>query len=157
MTETDFMFYFTSNTSRPKVTGAKILNSFPVLIKDWRRHFVAQYCAEICDKLTPLASTNPEKYDLLLRSWKLLETAENPWRIYIGYTLRFLKLSGYNFLEYIKKEDSYMPKDEAEVIRHLATFSGNDIDKNLSIEQAMEETLMRKIDNFMAYYLHKNL
>ncbi|MCB4791629.1 MAG: DNA repair protein RecO [Elusimicrobia bacterium] len=155
--ETDFMFYFTSSTSRPKVTGAKILNSFPCLTKNWRRHFIAQYCAEICDKLTPLQSQNLSKYDLLHRSWKLLETADNPWRIYIAYALRFLKLSGYDFSEYIKKEDSYMTKDETEVIRHLSIFSGDDIDKNLSIEQEMEETLMKKIDNFIAYYLHHNL
>jgi DNA repair protein RecO (recombination protein O) len=155
--ETDFMFYFTSSSSRPKITGAKISNSFPPLIKDWRRHFVAQYCAEVCDKLTPLQSANPAKYDLLLRTWKLIESADNPMRIYIAFTLRFLRLSGYNFVEYLKKESAYLRKEEVEIIRHLATFSGDDIDKNLEIDKDMELSLMQKIDNFMAYYLHQNV
>jgi len=56
------------------------------------------------EMLTPFNSENLKKYELLQRTWGLLEKVRYPWRIFAAFTLRFLKLSGYSFIEYLRRK-----------------------------------------------------
>jgi len=149
--ESDLMVYVTHPNARARVTGAVIVDSFVALRTDWRRFVMAQSCAEIVDALTPLSSENPKKYELLSRTWKILETAKNPWHIFAAFTLRFLKLSGYSFTEYINRGDTGIPEKEKQLIRRLATLSGEDVDRDIDMPQDME----KKISGHLYAYLNQ--
>jgi hypothetical protein len=131
--------------------------SFPALRKDWRNFSIASYCAEVCDQLTPFNAENPKKYELLARTWELLENAQYPWRIYTAFVLRFLKLSGYNFYEYLVNENVSMPEKDLKAILHLSTLSGEDLDKNYELSAASEERVRRYLDAYLLLYLARPL
>jgi len=157
VTESEFMVYAKHQSVRPKVTGARMMECFPDLRKDWRNFSIASYCAEVCDQLTPFNAENPRKYELLQRTWELLGRAKNPWRIYTAFVLRFLKLSGYNFYEYIKSENISMPEKELNAIRHLSVLSGEDVDNNYDLPPASQERVIRYIDAYLSLYLPRPL
>lgn len=151
--ESDLLVYVTHPTARGKVTGAVIVDSFITLRTDWRRFVMAQSCAEIADALTPLNAENPKKYELLSRTWKLLETAEHPWRIFAAFTLRFLKLSGYSFTDYIKEVSTSIPAAEKRLIGQLATFSGEDVDRDIDVPHDMEIKVTGHLYSYLNLYL----
>ena len=155
--ENEFMVYAASPAARSKVTGVRALNSFAVLRRDWRRFCIAQHCGEIVEMLTPFNAENTQKYDLLARTWQLLETARRPWRILAAFSLRFLKLSGYSFTEYIKSEDTFISQAEQAVIRQLATLSGDEIDSRINVDPAMEKDIMRHLDAYLQRYVSRPL
>lgn len=157
VTESSITVYLKNPQARPKITGAVILNAFPVLRSDWRGFWIAQYCAEITEILTPFNSANERKYELLLRTWKLLENAVHPWRIFSAFTLRFLKLSGYSFIEYLKRENSSIPKKEIKIIQSLAALSGEDVDKNTEMDETAEKNVMKHLENYLKNYLPRPL
>ncbi len=157
VTESEFMVYAKHQSVRPKVTGAKITENYAALRKDWRNFSIASYCAEICDQLTPFNYENTKKYELLSRTWELLGRAKNPWRIYTAFVLRFLKLSGYNFYEYIVNENVSMPENELNTIKHLSTLSGDDIDNKYELSRRSEESVIRYLDAYLQLYLSRPL
>lgn len=157
VTECEFLVYVKHQASRPKVTGAKITESFAGLRKDWRNFSIASFCAEVCDQLTPFNSENTKKYELLQRTWCLLGRARNPWRIYTAFALRFLKLSGYSFYEYLKSENVSMPEREMNIIQNLSTLSGEDLDKNFELTTAAEERVRRYLDAYLSLYISRPL
>jgi DNA repair protein RecO (recombination protein O) len=157
VSETELMVYVASPTARPTVTGAKIIDSFASLRYDWRRFALAQYCAEITEVLTPFNSENARKYELLARTWKLLEAAQHPWRIFAAFTLRFLKYSGYSFTDYLKKSGHPIPPKEMQAIQKMATLSGDDVDKELDIEENLEKDIQRRQDSYINLYLPRPL
>ncbi|MBN1621378.1 MAG: DNA repair protein RecO [Endomicrobiales bacterium] len=157
LTESEFMIYLTTPNSRAKITGAKILDNFSEIKNDWRKLTIAQCCIEICDKLTPFRSENKLKYELLCKTLKYLEQVKNPWRIFIAFTLRFLKLSGYSFTEYLKKENFNMNSKERDTIKRLATLSGKDIDKMRNFEEESQNRIMKYLNNYLNFYLPRPL
>lgn len=157
VTECEFMVYARHQAVRPKVTSAKISESFMGLRSNWKNYSIAACCAEICDQLTPFNAENPAKYELLRRTWGLLGQARNPWRIYTAYVLRFLKLSGYNFYEYLVGENIGMPEKELKTIQCLTKLSGRELDCNFDLPQAAEERIRRYIDSYLQLYLPRPL
>lgn len=157
VTESEFMVYSSRPTARPKVTGARMLNAFPELRADWRRFAAAQYCAEICDSLTPFNAENFKKYELLLRVWHLIGHAKFPWRIFLAFALRFLKLSGYSFLEYLRKEQHFVPAKEQRAIELLSVLSGDDIDDIIDFSPDLEKDVRRYLDNYLNLYVSRPL
>jgi DNA repair protein RecO (recombination protein O) len=157
ITESEFMIYAKHQSARPKVTSAKMTESYMVLRKSWRNFSIANYCAEICDQLTPFNAENPRKYELLRRTWLLLGEAQNPWRIYTAFVLRFLKLSGYNFYEYLVGEGIKLPEHELKTIRSLTNLSGAELDRNFELEASSEERVRRYIDAYLSLYLPRPL
>ncbi len=155
--ETEFYVYVRNGSLRPKVTGAKSLNHYPKLFSDWKRFSIAQYCAEIVDVLTPFNSENVKKYELLSRTWELLETAKYPWRISSAFVLRFLNLSGYSFVEYLKRNEGLVSKSERAHISRLATASGNDVDALLDLESEIEYNVSRAIEGYLNTHLPRKL
>jgi hypothetical protein len=153
LVESDFVIYLNSPQMRAKITGAKILKGFRGLKNDWRRFVAAMSCAEIGLLLTPYYSQNIARYKLLLRTFELIETSKNPWRIFNAFILRFLKLSGYNFTDYIKKENIHMDEQEYNMIKKLSTLSGLDVANNLEIPKHMEN----RVSMHLAMYLPRAL
>ncbi|MHB9154351.1 MAG: DNA repair protein RecO [Endomicrobiales bacterium] len=157
VTESEFMVYLNHPSARPKVTGARLVNSFPALRRDWRRFTVAQYCSEISEVLTPFNAENPKKYELLLRTWALLAEARYPWRIFVAFCLRFLKLSGYSFVEFLRGERTGVSDEEQRVIQQLSTLSGEEIDRKLEIEPQVEKEVRAHLESYLNTYLPRPL
>jgi len=155
--ESELSVYAGSPTARPRVTGVVLLSSFGALRCDWRRFTMAQCCAEIHEVLTPYHLEHAQKYDLLLRTWQLLERAQNPWRITVAFTLRFLRLSGYSFLEYLKRERSGISPAEQHVIKQFATLPGEEVDRNLQFESSLEKEIAKHVDEYLDLYLPRPL
>jgi hypothetical protein len=157
ITENDFLVYVRHARARPKVTGVKAITRFPGLYKDWRRCVAAQYCAEVMDAIVPFNSPNPKKYELLKRTWTLLENVSNPRRIVQGFIVRFLQLSGYSFTEFLKQHPELMPRDDHKIIKQLACLSGNDLDCMADWSPKMEETAEKYIHRYLDLYLSRPL
>jgi DNA repair protein RecO (recombination protein O) len=157
--EGEYMVYMAGPQARAKITGAKITSGFMPLRTDWRRFAVASACSEVTDLLTPYNLENSQKYDLLSRTWKLLETARHPWRIYTAFTLRFLRLSGYSFVEYIRRENTApaVDKHEFEAIRKFSTLSGEEVDNETGISEALEARVGRHLDRYLSIYIQRPL
>lgn len=158
LTESEFIVYAVSQRIRPKVTGARILDSYQGLKSDWKRFSIGQYCAQLTEKLTPFASENDKKYELLTRTLKLLEKAECPQRIMLAFILRFLKLSGYSFTEFISthsgtgRERTFMDPAKVLIINKLATCSGLEVDQ-LDVSQQFESELTKTLERYLSNYL----
>jgi recombinational DNA repair protein (RecF pathway) len=155
VTEGEYMVYMAGPQARAKVTGAKIIDGFIPLKTDWRRFSHAAACAELTDLLTPYYLENPQKYDLLSRTWKLLETANKPRRIFTAFTLRFLRLSGYSFVDYIQRENesAAVKTEEFEAIRKFSNLSGGEIDNGMDVSEAVEKRVTRHLDRYLNQYL----
>lgn len=151
--ETDLMVYMAGPTARPKVTGAKILEGFAGVKSDWRRFSAALMCSELLDLLTPFHLENSGKYDLLVRTWKLLENAKRMKRIYTAFALRLLKLSGFSFLEYVRREMPAVSNGDFEAIKHLSTLSGTELDNGFEIGEEKENRIGKYIDLYLTEYI----
>jgi hypothetical protein len=86
----------------------------------------------------------------------LLETAKNPARIAMAFVLRFLKLSGYSFVDYMASETYMVSKTEKEIIIKLASMSGEDVDY-LDIKPELEEIVSKRVDGYLNMYLPRPL
>ena len=155
--ESEFVAYMSNPNSRPRITGAKISNSFHKLKKSWYKAFIADYCSELVDALTPVKAENIKKYALIKRTWHLIEVAENPWRIASAFALRFLELSGYSFTEFIKREGVDIPQSDAQVIFKMAKLSGEAVDKELKVSKIQEERIKNHINSYLNMYLARPL
>ncbi|OGS09259.1 MAG: DNA repair protein RecO [Elusimicrobia bacterium RIFOXYA1_FULL_47_7] len=148
--ECDFSVYLKTPNARSRVTGVRILNGFSSLRSDWRRFCMAQHCSEICDALTMYNSENAMKYDLLGRTWELLEKAENPKRIVLAFTMRFLKLSGYSFLDYIKRGNLQTTRSVYDVLLKISTMSGEALDA----DEGMDDSILSEVESCLEGYLN---
>jgi len=157
VTQSRLMVYMARPNARPKVTAAKLSNGFMDLRSNWKNFAAAQACSELLDALTPYDSQNEQKYELLLRAWTLLETAQNPWRIFSSFALRFLKLSGYNFVEFIKTGNLKMNNHEFNAICTMATKCGQDIDCSIDIDISLENKVLLHLDRYIEFHLSRRL
>ncbi len=155
--ESQFMVYTKSTAARPKLTGARIVNGFLELRGSWKRMAAAMCCAEVVDVLSPYNADNEQKYDLLARTWQLLGTAENPARIFAAFALRFLKLSGYSFVEFIKQENVGLSVKESGAIYHCATQRGEDIDSCEEFDSHIERRMLMHISNYICTHSNRQL
>ena len=155
--ESQFMVYTKSSAARPKLTGARIVNGFLNLRRDWKRLAAAMCCGEVVDVLSPYNLENGQKYDLLARTWQLLETAENPARIFAAFALRFLKLSGYSFVEFIKQENVGLSVRESGAIYQCATQSGEMIDSCEKFDSHTERRVLMHISNYICTHSNRPL
>jgi hypothetical protein len=107
--------------------------------------------------MTPFKSENEQKYDLLLKTWQYLETSENPQVIFLAFILRFLKLSGYSFIEYLNKENTGISEKEKALIKRIATTPGTELEKKVRIDKEMQEAIKRRLNNYLSLYLSRPL
>ncbi|MDR1195436.1 MAG: DNA repair protein RecO [Endomicrobium sp.] len=146
LTESEFMVLQNHPSMRPKITGASILNNNTAVKTDFKRNIYALYAAEISDKFAPFNADNTEKYALIVRVWQLLGTCSSPQRVLTAFILRFLKLSGYSFTDYIKHENSSINAEIAKGLRKFSNCSGDDADNICEFDD-------NKIWNYVETYL----
>ena len=151
LTESEFMVFQSHNSIRPKITGAAIINNNSAVKTDFAKNTYALYAAEICDKFAPYNLENFEKYDLLARVWEVLAHTCVPKRALTAFTLRFLKLSGYNYGEYLKNNPS-LSVDTQKTINKLSNCSGDDLDAFNAID---DDKIWGFVESYMTTYIKR--
>ncbi|MCL2145005.1 MAG: DNA repair protein RecO [Endomicrobia bacterium] len=146
LTESEFMVFQSHPSMRPKITGANIINNNTAVKTDFKKNIYALYAAEISDKFTPFNMGNTEKYDLIVRALQLLGNCNSPQKVLTAFVLRFLKLSGYGFTDYIKHNNSFMDKEIERGIKKFSNCSGDEADNIREFDDA-------KIWNYVETYL----
>jgi DNA repair protein RecO (recombination protein O) len=144
LTESEFMIY--NNGFSFKVVGARIIENNSKIKNDFLKHLHALYALEICDKFIPYNMENKDKYYLLTRLWQVLSDCKFHKRILIAFILRFLKISGYSFLDYIKNTNIPIDNKIVTSIRRLSNCSGNDVDILCEVEDD-------KVWHYVEFYL----
>jgi DNA repair protein RecO (recombination protein O) len=100
----------------------------------------------------PFNMENKEKYYLIARIWELLSVCKYPKRALISFVLRFLKLSGYSFFDYLKSDGIFINKNIKNTIRKLSNCSGNDLDLFEDIE---ENKILNYIEVYITNYISR--
>ncbi|MDR1474586.1 MAG: DNA repair protein RecO [Endomicrobium sp.] len=150
LTESEFHVFNSHQSIRPKITGASIVNNNTTLKKDFMRNLYALYACEVSDKLAPFYLGNVQKYDLIVRIWEILGSCRYPKRALIAFILRFLKLSGYSFTDYIKNNKTFIDRNIIMDIKKLSSCSGNDIDAFTEIE---DDKVWNYIESYLINYI----
>ncbi|MDR1511393.1 MAG: DNA repair protein RecO [Endomicrobium sp.] len=151
LTESEFLVFSTHITMRPKVTGASIIKNNTRIKTDLNKNLYALYAAEISEKFTPFNLENTRKYNLIARIWEILETCKYPKRALIAFILRFLKLSGYAFSDYLKRV-TFVNEDIKNVIKKLSNCSGADIDL---IDEIEDEKIWNYVESYVINYISR--
>jgi DNA repair protein RecO (recombination protein O) len=152
ITESEFMIFSTNISARPKVTGANIIKNNTNVKMDFNRNLYALYAAEVSEKFVPFNLKNPQKYKLILRIWEILGTCKYQKRALIAFILRFLKLSGYAFYDYLKQNNAFVSADIERGIRKLSSCFGDDIDLLEGIEDGK---IWGCLENYLMNYIHR--
>jgi len=150
VTHSEFMVFQNHPSVRPKVTGAQIIENYSALKTDLKRSVYALYAAEISDKLAPFSLEHSEKYELIARIWKVLETCKYPKRALAAFTLRFLKLSGYSFADYLKSSSDTVDGDTEKAVRKLSNCSGDEIDSVCGFD---DDKIWHYIESYAMNYI----
>ncbi|MDR3256959.1 MAG: DNA repair protein RecO [Endomicrobium sp.] len=152
LTESEFIVFNSHPAIRIKITGASIIQNNTKIKMDFKRNLYALYAVEIIDKLVPFNLENMEKYDLIVRILEILSACKYPKRALTAFILRFLKLSGYAFSDYLKHNNSFVSKDIEKAVRKLSTCSGNDVDL---LEKIEDEKVWNYVESYLTNYVHR--
>lgn len=151
LTESELIVYQSHPSMRPKVTGANIINNHSALKSDLKRNLYGLYAAEISEKLVAYNSPNEKKYVLLSRIWEILESSQNAPRALTAFVLRFLKLSGYGFSEYLVENKHLIEPDMENCIRMLSKSAGSD----LETFEVDDMRVWKYVENYLNNYIPK--
>ncbi|MDR1418570.1 MAG: DNA repair protein RecO [Endomicrobium sp.] len=150
LTESEFMIC--NNGFSSKVVGAKILENNSKIKNDFLKNLYAIYALEICDKFIPYNMENKNKYDLISRLWQVLSDCKFHKRALIAFILRFLKISGYSFLDYIKNTNISIDKKTVNSIKQLSNCSGNDVDILCDVE---DNEVWNYVESYLTNYIRR--
>jgi DNA repair protein RecO (recombination protein O) len=151
LTESDFIVYQSHPSMRPKATGANIINNHSALKLDLKRNVYGLYAAEISEKLVAYNSPNEKKYALISRIWEILESSQNVPRALTAFVLRFLKLSGYGFSEYLIENAHLAPPDIEKDIKKLSKSHGCALDSF----ELDDERIWKYVESYLTNYMPK--
>lgn len=90
----EFRLFVNPRSEIAKAIGGQLISTFPSIRGDWRRTAAALACCERLSHLTPLASPNPEKYELIASALSALETGGCAW-VEPAFGLRLLESAGF--------------------------------------------------------------
>ena len=152
LTESEFMVFQNHPSMRPKITGANIINNNTAVKSDFKRNIYALYAAEISDKFAPFNSENAEKYDLIARVWHLLGVCRFPQKVLTAFVLRFLKLSGYGYIDYLKHNSSVIDKKIEKGIRKFSSCSGDEADNICEFD---DNKIWNYVETYLMNYIKK--
>ncbi|MDR2436939.1 MAG: DNA repair protein RecO [Endomicrobium sp.] len=152
LTESEFHVFNSHQSIRPRITGASIVNNNTAIKKDFMRSLYALYAAEISDKFVPFYLQNVQKYDLVVRIWEILGICRNPKRALVAFMLRFLKLSGYSFTDYIKNSKTPIDRNIVMDIKKLSSCSGADVDIFTEIE---DDRVWNYVESYLTNYMRR--
>jgi DNA repair protein RecO (recombination protein O) len=152
LTESEFHVFNSHPSIRPKITGASIINNNTIIKNNFMRNLYALYAAEVSDKFAPFNLENTEKYDLIVRIWEILSVCKHPKRALISFILRFLKLSGYSFSEYIRNNNTFIDECMTMNIKKLSNCSGNNVDF-IDVE---DEKVWNYVESYLTNYIRRS-
>ncbi|MDR1400793.1 MAG: DNA repair protein RecO [Endomicrobium sp.] len=154
LTESEFLVFNTHFAMRSKVIGASIIKNNMRIKTDLNKNSYALYAAEISDKFTPFNLENSKKYDLIARIWEILETCKYSKRALIAFILRFLKLSGYAFSDYLQRANTFVSEDIKNTIKRLSSCSGDEVDCMCGVE---DEQIWNCLESYLTNYIPRPL
>jgi DNA repair protein RecO (recombination protein O) len=152
LTESEFMVFGRYPFLRPKITGANIIENNTKIKTDFKRNLYALYAAEISDKFAPFNFENPVKYNLIARIWQILSVCKYQKRALTAFILRFLKLSGYAFADYLKSNNAFAGVGIEKSVERLSNCSGDNIDM---LEEIEEEKIWNCVENYLTNYIRR--
>ncbi|MDR3071403.1 MAG: DNA repair protein RecO [Endomicrobium sp.] len=152
LTESEFFIFNNNRYVRPKIIGAHILENNTKIKTDFKRNLYALYAAEISDKLAPFNLVNVVKYNLMVRIWAILGVCMYPKRALSAFILRFLKLSGYGFLDYLKHGNAFIDKKIEQNIRKLSNCAGKDLDL---LEEIEDDKVLNYVESYLTKYVRR--
>ncbi|MDR2772358.1 MAG: DNA repair protein RecO [Elusimicrobiota bacterium] len=151
LTESEFLVCQKHPNVRPKAVGAKIINNHSEIKSNFKKNLYALYASEISAKLTPNNVENVQKYLLISRIWEVLQTSKSPKLALSAFVLRFLKLSGYGFGDFLKQNAGFLSPADQNEINQLGRCSGNDID-DLNLDG---EKIWKYIETYLLNYINR--
>ncbi|MDR2645139.1 MAG: DNA repair protein RecO [Endomicrobium sp.] len=151
LTESEFHVFNSHPSIRPKIIGASIINNNTIIKNNFMRNLCALYAAEVSDKFASFNLENTEKYDLIARIWEILSICKHPKRALISFILRFLKLSGYSFSEYIRNNNTFIDERMTMNIKKLSNCSGNKVDF-IDVE---DEKVWNYVESYLTNYIRR--
>ncbi|MDR2811984.1 MAG: DNA repair protein RecO [Endomicrobium sp.] len=151
LTESEFHVFNRHPSMRPKIIGASIINNNTIIKNNFMRNLCALYAAEVSDKFVPFNLQNIEKYDLIVRIWEILSVCKHPKIALLSFILRFLKLSGYSFSEYIRNNNTFIDERMTINIKKLSNCSGNNVDF-IDIE---DEKVWNYVESYITNYIRR--
>jgi DNA repair protein RecO (recombination protein O) len=152
LTESEFIVFNSHSVVKPKVTGANIIENNTKLKTDFSRSIYSLYAAEISDRFTPFNLKNTEKYNLIVKIWNVLGVCKRQKRALTAFVLRFLKLSGYSFSDYLKQDNIFVDGDIAESVKKLSNCPGSDID---FLENINDEKIWSCVEFYITNYIRR--
>ncbi|OEG69843.1 hypothetical protein ATZ36_00220 [Candidatus Endomicrobiellum trichonymphae] len=152
LTESEFMVFGSYPVLRPKITGANIIENNTKIKTDFKRNLYALYAAEVSDKIAPFNLENTVKYNLIVRIWQILSVCKYPKRALTAFILRFLKLSGYAFSDYLKNNNAFAGIGIEKTVKRLSNCSGDNIDM---LEEIEEEKIWNCVENYLTNYIRR--
>ena len=153
VTESELIVYQNSQYSRPTVTGAKILDNNTTLKQDFNRMMLAFYVNEISSKFAPMHLQDLKKYELIKRTWHLLAEAEIPIRVLTAFSLRLLKLSGYNMIDYLNRHYSNIKKEDIVYLKKIANCCGDDLDTIEEFASNNDKAMWNYVESYIKTYI----
>lgn len=153
ITESELIVYQNSQYSRPTVTGARILNNNTDVKQDFYRNMLAFYVCEISDKFAPLHLPNIKKYELISRTWNLLGNSKTPLRVLTAFSLRLLKLSGYNMIDYLKRNYSSIKKEDILYLKKISNCSGDSLDVLDELNNSDDKVMWNYVESYIKTYI----
>ncbi|MDR2066488.1 MAG: DNA repair protein RecO [Endomicrobium sp.] len=150
LTESEFMIF--NNGFHSKIVGAKIIENNSKMKRDFKKNLYALYATEICDRFVPYNMENRDKYSLIIRLWQVLSDCSHQKRAFTAFVLRFLKISGYSFLDYIKNDGVLIDKNVVKSIKRLSNCSGNDID---TLEAIEDDKVWDYVESYLTKYISR--
>jgi DNA repair protein RecO (recombination protein O) len=152
LTESEFMVFQSHPSNRPKITGAKIISNNTGIKTDFTRNVYALYAAEIGDKFAPLNAVNAEKYVLIKRIWEILSSCSYPKRALTAFALRFLKLSGYGFADYLQNSAPVVDRNVENAVKKLSVCGGDEVDGLCGYD---DNAVWNYVETYMENYIKK--
>ncbi|MDR0401849.1 MAG: DNA repair protein RecO [Endomicrobium sp.] len=155
LTESEFFIFSTDFFNKSRIIGANIVKNNTMIKIDLNKNLYALYAAEISNKLTAFNFKNIEKYKLITRIWDILAICKYPKRALIAFVLRLLKLSGYAFLDYLKRANIFIDKNVVNIIKKLSCCCGDDID--FIVCDVEDEKIWNYVESYLVNYTPRPL
>ncbi|MDR1928949.1 MAG: DNA repair protein RecO [Endomicrobium sp.] len=149
LTESEFFICINNAYIKSKIIGANIINNNTKLKINFIRNLYALYVVQLIDNFLFFNYANAKKYILISRIFEILCICKYPKRVLVAFILRFLKLSGYNFLEYLKNNKNNDILNIEHIIKTLSNCSANEADM---FKEAEDIKVWDCVENYLKKY-----
>lgn len=94
----DYRLHLRKDAASAKMTGGKLLATFPSLRTDLRKNVRACHLSEMTIRLTPVLDPEPRIYSLLVDAFGAIDEHDSPW-IDSAFGIRLIRLAGFGLEE----------------------------------------------------------